>query len=151
MISRPLQPVESAKRQIALGNPPFRTPPAFGHATLVAYTRIAYSTLIVFVELTPFGAFRDEYWTDDDLRALQSFLLVSPDAGDLIRGGAGLRKLRRSAQGRGKRGGARVIYYWHVPRHHIYLIYGYVKIRREDLTPQQIKVLGELMKDLKDG
>ncbi len=110
VISRPLQPVESAKRQIALGNPPFRTPPAFGHATLVAYTRIAYSTLIVFVELTPFGAFRDEYWTDDDLRALQSFLLVSPDAGDLIRGGAGLRKLRRSAQGRGKRGGARVIY-----------------------------------------
>jgi len=31
------------------------------------------------------------------------------------------------------------------------LIYGYVKSRREDLTPQQIKVLGELMKDLKDG
>lgn len=151
MISRPLQPVESAKRQIALGNPPFRTPPAFGRATLVAYTLIAYSTLMVFVELMPFGAFRDEYWTDDDLRALQSFLLVSPDAGDLIRGGAGLRKLRRSAQGRGKRGGARVIYYWHVPRHHIYLIYGYVKSRREDLTPQQIKVLGELMKDLKDG
>lgn len=106
---------------------------------------------MVFVELTPFGAFRDEYWSDDDLRALQSFLIVSPDAGDLIRGGAGLRKLRWSAQGRGKRGGARVIYYWHVPRHHIYLIYGYVKSNREDLTPQQVKVLAELMKDLKDG
>jgi hypothetical protein len=106
---------------------------------------------MVFVELTPFGAFRHEYWTDDDLRALQSFLLVSPDAGDLIRGGAGLRKLRWSAQGRGKRGGARVIYYWHVPRHHIYLIYGYVKSKHEDLTPQQVKVLAELMKDLKDG
>jgi hypothetical protein len=106
---------------------------------------------MVFVELTPFGTFRHEYWTDDDLRALQSFLLVSPDAGDLIRGGAGLRKLRWSAQGRGKRGGARVIYYWHVPRRHIYLIYGYVKSKREDLTAQQVKVLAELMKDLKDG
>ncbi len=106
---------------------------------------------MVFVELTPFVAFRDEYWTDEELRALQSFLLVSPEAGALIRGGAGLRKLRWSAQGRGKRGGARVIYYWHVPRYQIYLLYGYVKSKREDLTPQQVKVLAELMKGLKDG
>jgi mRNA-degrading endonuclease RelE of RelBE toxin-antitoxin system len=106
---------------------------------------------MVFVELTPFVAFRDEYWTDEDLRALQSFLLVLPQAGDLIRGGAGLRKVRWSAQGRGKRGGARVIYYWHVSKRHIYLIYGYVKSKREDLTPQQVKVLAELMKDVNDG
>lgn len=106
---------------------------------------------MIFVELTPFAAFRSEYWTDEDLRALQSFLLVSPDAGDLIRGGAGLRKLRWSAQGRGKRGGARVIYYWQVPKHCVYLIYGYVKSEREDLTAQQIKVLKELMKDMNDG
>jgi hypothetical protein len=106
---------------------------------------------VVFVELTPFVAFRSKYWTDDDLRALQSFLLVAPDAGDLIRGGAGLRKLRWSAQGRGKRGGARVIYYWHIAKHRVYLIYAYVKSEREDLTPQQIKVLAQLMKDLKHG
>ena len=42
-----------------------------------------------------------------------------------------------------------MIYYWHVPKHHIYLLY--VKSKREDLTPQQVKVLAELMKDLKDG
>lgn len=106
---------------------------------------------MVFVELTPFVDFRSEYWTDEDLCALQSFLLVAPDAGDLIRGGAGLRKLRWSAQGRGKRGGARVIYYWHIPKRRVYLIYGYVKSEREDLTPQQIKVLAELMKDVKNG
>ncbi|HLF10352.1 MAG TPA: type II toxin-antitoxin system RelE/ParE family toxin [Gammaproteobacteria bacterium] len=106
---------------------------------------------MVFVELTPFVAFREEYWTDEDLRAMRNFLLVAPDAGDLIRGGAGLRKLRWSAQGRGKRGGARVIYCWHVPNHYIYLIYGYVKSRSEDLTAQQIKVLRELMKDIDHG
>jgi hypothetical protein len=106
---------------------------------------------MVFVELTPFVTFRDEYWTDEDLRGLQDFLLVSPGAGDLIRGGAGLRKLRWAAQGRGKRGGARVIYYWHAPKDHIYLIYGYVKSKREDLTRQQVKVLAELMKGVKDG
>ena len=106
---------------------------------------------MVFVELTPFVSFRDKYWTDEDLRALQNFLLLSPDAGDLIRGGSGLQKVRWSAQVRGKRGGARVIYYWHVPKDHIYLIYGYVKSEREDLTPQQIAVLADLMKELKDG
>jgi len=106
---------------------------------------------MVFVELTPFVAFRMEYWTDEDLRAMQNVLLVAPDAGDLIRGGAGLRKLRWSAQGRGKRGGARVIYYWHVPGDRIYLIYGYVKSRSEDLTAHQLKVLRELMKDMDNG
>jgi hypothetical protein len=106
---------------------------------------------MVFVELTPFVAFRDQYWTDEDLRALQNYLLLSPDAGDLIRGAGGLRKIRWAAQGRGKRGGARVIYYWHVPEHHIYLVFGYVKSKRDDLTPQQVQVLVELMKDVKHG
>lgn len=54
-------------------------------------------------------------------------------------------------QGRGKRGGARVIYFWHVPGERIYLLYRYVKSEREDLTPQQVKQLGELMKDVKHG
>jgi hypothetical protein len=106
---------------------------------------------MIFVELTPFVAFRKEYWTDEDLRAMQNVLLVTPDAGDLIRGGSGLRKLRWSAQGRGKRGGARVIYYWHVPGDRIYLIYGYVKSRSEDLTAHQLKLLRELMKDIDHG
>ncbi|MBK6974463.1 MAG: type II toxin-antitoxin system RelE/ParE family toxin [Sterolibacteriaceae bacterium] len=106
---------------------------------------------MVFVELSPFVAFRREYWTDEDLRSLQSFLLVSPDAGDLIRSGSGLRKLRWSAQGRGKRGGSRVIYYWHVPKQRVYLIFGYVKSKREDLTAEQLKLLAEMMKDMKDG
>jgi hypothetical protein len=104
-----------------------------------------------FVGLTPFVAFRKEYWTDEDLRAMQNVLLVAPDAGDLIRASAGLRKLCWSAQGRGKRGGARVIYYWHVPGDRIYLIYGYVKSRSEDLTAHQLKLLRELMKDIDHG
>ena len=106
---------------------------------------------MIFVELTPFIDFRSEQWNDEDLRALQKFLLANPDAGDVIPGGAGLRKLRWSAQGRGKRGGARVIYYWHVPKEHIYLLYAYSKSARADLTPAQIKMLGQLMKDIKHG
>ena len=95
-------------------------------------------------EVTPFVNFRGEYLTDEDLRALQIFMLAAPDAGDLIRGGAGLRKVRWSAQGRGKRGGARVIYYWQVPKHCVYLIYGYVKSDRDNFTSQQLNVLAAL-------
>ena len=41
---------------------------------------------MVFVELTPFVSFREQNWTDDEFRALQRFLLLSPAAGDVIRG-----------------------------------------------------------------
>jgi hypothetical protein len=53
--------------------------------------------------------------------------------------------------GRGKRGGARVIYYWHATADCIYLIYGYDKARRADLTPRQLKTLRALLGDLTDG
>jgi len=106
---------------------------------------------MVFVELTPFIAFRTEQWSDEDLRGLQNFLLAAPDAGDVIAGSSGLRKLRWAAKGRGKRGGARVIYYRHVPKERIYLIYAYVKSAQSDLTPKQIKTLAQLMKDIDNG
>ena len=106
---------------------------------------------MVFVELTPFIAFRSEHWDDEDLRRLQNFLFLNPDAGDVIPGGFGLRKLRWSVQGSGKRGGARVIYYRHVPKEHIYLICAYAKSARADLTREQIKVLAQLMKGIKHG
>lgn len=72
---------------------------------------------MLFVELTPFIAFRAEHWTDDELRELQNYLLENPAAGEVIRGSAGLRKLRWAASGRGKRGGARVIYYHYLTAH----------------------------------
>ena len=106
---------------------------------------------MIFVELTPFGAFRERHWTDETFGALQRFLLATPDAGNLLRGGGGLRKVRWQTQGRGKRGGARVIYYWHVQADCIYLIYGYTKTHRENLTARQISVLQSLLGELTRG
>lgn len=106
---------------------------------------------MVFVELTPFIAFRVEHWSDEDFRGLQNFLLARPDAGEVIPGGSGLRKLRWTAKGHGKRGGARVIYYRHVPKELIYLIYAYAKSAQSDLTQKQVKALAQLMKDVDNG
>ncbi len=102
---------------------------------------------MVFVELSPFLAFADAHWSDDALHRLQAVLIVQPDAGDLIPGARGLRKLRWTMSGRGKRGGARVIYYWLSNDDRIYLVHAYAKNATTDLTPAQIRQLAALMID----
>lgn len=65
---------------------------------------------MIFVELPLFSKYTP--FTDEELRALHNTLVENPLAGDPIRGGKGLRKLRAALGSQGKRGGARVIYYW---------------------------------------
>jgi mRNA-degrading endonuclease RelE of RelBE toxin-antitoxin system len=54
--------------------------------------------------------------SDEEYRLFQATLLERPDAGKVIPGGGGLRKVRWGLEGRGKSGGARVIYYWFTER-----------------------------------
>jgi hypothetical protein len=103
---------------------------------------------MLFIELTPFIAFRQVHWSDEELRAVQNILIENPESGDVIRGTSGLRKLRCAMSGKGKRGGARVIYYRWVPGSRIYLIFGYLKSEQENLSPLQLKSLARLLKDL---
>lgn len=65
----------------------------------------------LFKELPPFERVRTDYLTDDAYRQLQQTLLVNPEAGDVIEGTGGLRKLRQAdpKRGKGKRGGLRMI------------------------------------------
>jgi hypothetical protein len=77
--------------------------------------------------------------------------LQTPKAGDVIRSSGGLRKVRWTAQGRGKRGGSRVIYYFQDSEDRIYLVYGYTKNESEELTPEQIRVLANIVKGTVDG
>lgn len=77
---------------------------------------------------------------------MELLLTLHPNTGDLIPGGRGLRKLRRPAKGRGKRGGARVIYYHVSSEHLILLIVAYSKNEQEDLDRKQLKILADLVK-----
>ncbi len=79
-------------------------------------------------------------------KMLQTALMFRPDAGDIIRGGGGLRKVRWSFPGRGKRGALRVIYFWYPPNT-IYMLLPYRKTDQDDLTPEQLKFLRALVKE----
>lgn len=78
---------------------------------------------------------------DEEYRSLQNILVERPDSGDIIQGSGGIRKIRWGASGRGKRGGARVIYYWATQHDQIFMLYAYSKNERDDLTKDQLSVL----------
>jgi hypothetical protein len=67
--------------------------------------------------------------------------------GSLIRGSEGLRKIRWNLPGKGKRGALRVIYYWNPPDT-IFLLFPFRKTEQEDLTPDQLKLLRRMVKEL---
>lgn len=77
---------------------------------------------MIFIETEVFTRQLTDSLSDDNYAAFQRWLASRPDAGRLIRGGAGLRKVRWSTAGRGKRGGLRVIYYWRVRASEILLL-----------------------------
>ena len=103
--------------------------------------------LYSFRESTLFTKDVYQYLTEDDYLGLQQFLLQYPAEGDLIRGSGGLRKLRWRAQGRGKRGGTRVIYYWANARGYIFLLDIYPKSKKADLTKEEIKQLRAIVQE----
>jgi len=74
-------------------------------------------------------------------------LLFRPTQGPILRGGAGLRKLRWAASSRGKRGGVRLIYYWESETETFYMLYLYAKNEQGDLTSAQLKVLAKLVRE----
>ena len=100
-----------------------------------------------FVELPPFEKVRGNYLNDAAYLDLQNELMANPQAGDVIEGTGGLRKLRQAdpRRGKGKRGGLRVIYYWWLGGEQFWLFTVYDKDRADDLTPEQCKTLKRLL------
>ena len=67
-------------------------------------------------------------------KAVVDLIAANPGMGDLIPEGGGIRKLRVPLQGRGKRGGARVIYYHHSERFPVFLLTVFAKNEQDDMT-----------------
>jgi len=96
-----------------------------------------------FIELPAFQRVRGEYFDDASFKELQLELMKNPEAGDVIKGTGGLRKVRYADEkrGKGKRGGLRVIYFWKDSDEQFWLFTVYDKDGADDLTSEQRKML----------
>src|SRR6056297_3716318 len=102
-------------------------------------------------ELSLFTKQADKLFTDDERLDLVCYLSENPLAGDVIPGTGGIRKVRVALVGRGKRGGARVVYYFHDETMPLYALAVYAKNEKIDLSPDEKKALSKLVKELKNA
>ncbi len=107
---------------------------------------MAYTSFMIFIETSVFTREIRDLLPDEAYRMLQTALMHRPDAGDIIRGGGGLRKVRWNLPGRGKRGALRVIYFWDPPNT-VYMLLPYRKTDQDELTPEQLKFLRSMVKE----
>ncbi len=98
-----------------------------------------YTGLFQFVEAPAFAQFRDDYLDDDGFAELQRHLAKNPEAGDMVPGAGGIRKLRWKdpRRGKGRRGGLRVIYYCFLSEQEIWLLTLYDKDEEANLTKDE--------------
>jgi len=85
--------------------------------------------------------------SEEDYAKFQLRLAANPDEGAIIRGAGGLRKVRIAASSRGRRGGARVIYYWAVKKDVLLLLFAYAKNEAADLTAKQVATLAKIVRE----
>jgi len=99
------------------------------------------SRLITVVETGLFIRQAQKIWSDEDRVALIDHMARNPDSGDVIPGTGGVRKLRWARTGSGKRGGTRVIYFYHDMDRPLYLLLAYAKAQASDMDADEKKAV----------
>jgi len=94
-----------------------------------------------------FQRYAADIWTQAELDDFINWIAANPDAGDVIPGSGGCRKVRWAAPGRGKRGGARVIYF-NVREQIIWLLMVYTKNKFDNLSPAFLAELRQGVEDV---
>ena len=106
----------------------------------------------MFIETNEFRSRWEELGlTEEDLRELQNFLLEHPEAGPVIEGTGGVRKLRWARTGRGKSGGVRTIYIDFRDRETVWLITVFGKNEQANLSSEEKKTIKGFVKGLVGG
>ena len=98
----------------------------------------------MFIESAAFDRVRAHYLDDDQYSELQQFMMQSPEAGTMVRGSGGVRKLRWRRKGAGKRGGLRVIYFVRYQPNEFWMLTLYSKAERENVPADILRRLKEL-------
>lgn len=97
--------------------------------------------MLTIVETATFMRLASAIWADDELMEFKVWLAGTPLSGDVIPSAQGLRKVRWSRQGMGKRGGARVVYYNQLADGRIVLLMAYTKAKFDNLPADFLLVL----------
>ena len=98
---------------------------------------------MTFVETTLFTELVQDYLPDDEYAAMQRFLVVNPEAGDVIPASGGVRTLRWGVAGRGKRGGLRVIYFLRLRRDEVWMLTLYAKNVADNIPAKVLRKIKE--------
>ncbi len=98
---------------------------------------------MTFVETKRFTELMLDYLSDDEYAAMQQFLVVNPEAGDVIPASGGVRKLRWGVSGRGKRGGLRVIYFLRRRNDEVWMLTLYAKNVADNIPAKVLKKIKE--------
>ncbi len=106
--------------------------------------------MITFIETKLFTRLVEDYLSDDSYRQFQAILTSDPEAGPLIPGSGGLRKIRWGIPGRGKRGGLRIIYYVRVKQDEIWLLTLYPKNVAANIPSHVLRQIRKEIDDEKD-
>jgi hypothetical protein len=106
---------------------------------------VSWSGRVILIETSVFTRQVLSLLADEEYRRLQVLLSERPNAGALIKGSGGLRKVRWTVEGRGKRGGVRIIYFWAVAADQLLLLLIYPKNVRDDLSPAQLNALRRII------
>jgi mRNA-degrading endonuclease RelE of RelBE toxin-antitoxin system len=117
----------------------------------MAYILPVSSIPITVVELPLFQQMAERLWNDAEREAFVDFISRNPEVGDVIPETGGVRKVRWRRQGTGKRGGVRVIYFYHDAQIPLFLMLIYAKAQREDMTADQKKQVRALAAALRQA
>jgi hypothetical protein len=102
-----------------------------------------YECVFEFVESAAFSRLRPRYLDDDGYGQLQQFMMLNPEAGPVVPGSGGVRKLRWRREGGGKRGGLRVIYYVRYDPNRFWMLTVYAKAAQENAPAHILRALKE--------
>lgn len=100
-------------------------------------------SMLTFIQTKLFARLFDELFGEEDLVALEQYLLANPEAGPVVPGSGGVRKMRWGAPGRGKRGGVRIIYYLRTREQQVWLLTLYSKNETDSIP-------GHILRQIKD-
>jgi hypothetical protein len=100
--------------------------------------------VFTFIESAVFERVRAVYLDDDEYGELQQFMMQNPEAGRVVPGSGGVRKLRWKRKGMGKRGGLRVIYFMRYQPYEFWMLTLYAKAKQEDVPGHILKQLKEV-------